>query len=138
MNRALKSLKTLKRDHVYNIYSNNIINNSNKFKLMLNILNCILSHRCRNEIFNRSIIIPIVKDKRKPDVFLSNYRAISLCLVLCKILEYLILDSLSELLQSDEYQFAYKENHSTVLCTSMVLNTIEYYKSYNSNVFACF
>ena len=68
MNRALKSLKTLKRDHVYNIYSHNVINNSNKFKLMLNILNCILSHRCRNEIFNRSIIIPIVKDKRKPNI----------------------------------------------------------------------
>ena len=125
MNNALKSLKILKKDHVYDIYSNSIINGSDKLKIiLLNIFNCVLSHGCTNEIFNRSKILPIIKDNRKPSMHLSNYRAILLCSVLCKLLEYLILDSLGKLLQSDEYQFVYKENHSTVLCTSMVMNTI--------------
>ena len=79
MNNALKSLKILKRDHLYDIYSNSIINGSDKLKIiLLKIFNCVLSHGCTNEIFNRSKIIPIIKDKRKPSIHCSNYGAISL------------------------------------------------------------
>ena len=35
MNKAFKSFKTLKRDHVYHIYSNNITHCSIKFKIIL-------------------------------------------------------------------------------------------------------
>ena len=136
---ALTSLKPSKIDYIYDINSNNILYGSDKLKnVILNILNCILTHGNSTEIFNRSLIFPLIKNKRMSDSISNNYRAISLCSVLCKIFEYMILDALKNKLRSDEYQFAYKESHSTTLCTSMVLNTIHYYTEQNSNVFTLF
>ena len=59
----------------------------------------------------------------------------SLCSILCKLFEYLIVDTLEDKLKSNDYQFGYKENHSTVLCTSLELEVIQYYKLNNSNIF---
>ena len=139
MKTAVSSLKKLKKDYIYGIYSNNIIFGSDKLhNVLLSIFNSILIHGCMNEIFNRSVIIPLIKDKRKPATSIDNYRAISLCSVLCKLFEYLIIDSIGTSLKSDNYQFAYKEEHSTTMCTSVALEVIQYYKSHSSNVFALF
>ena len=80
----------------------------------------------------------MIKDKRKPATSIDNYRAISLCSIVCKLFEYLIIDVLGNLLESDNYQFAYKEGHSTMSCTSMALEVIKYYKENSFNVFALF
>ena len=67
-----------------------------------------LTHGCINEAFNKSIIFPLIKDKRKTCTSIENYRAISLCSILCKLFEYLIVDTLEDKLKSNNYQFGYK------------------------------
>ena len=136
---AISSLKSNQKDYTYNILSNNFINGSVKlFNFLNKIFNSILIHGCTDYIFNQSITVPIVKNKRKSKNDSSNYRAITLGSIICKIFEYLILDLSKDILESDRYQFAFKNEHSTTLCTSMVLQTIEYYKNNNSNVYVLF
>jgi hypothetical protein len=38
----------------------------------------------------------------------------------------------------DVYQFGFKVNHSTALCTHLLKSTIDYYTSSGSHVFTCF
>ena len=59
----------------------------------------------------------------------------SLCSILCKLFQYLIVDTLEDKLKSNNYQFEYKEDHSTVICTFLALEVIQYYKLNNSNIF---
>ena len=66
----------------------------------------------------------------------SNYRAITLNTVLSKLFDYILIIILDDQLQSSSYQFAYKSNFSTSLCTFLVVETIQYYRSRGSNVYA--
>ena len=39
---------------------------------------------------------------------------------------------------SDKYQFGFKSDHSTSLCTGVLKRTVDYYINKGSHVFACF
>ena len=137
MNKAVKSLKRSKYDNIYDINSNNIIfGNESLYFLLLDLFNAMLVHGCTEKIFNKSILTPILKDNRKSASSSDNYRAISLCSVLCKLFEYCVINSLDTFLKSSSYQFAYKQSHSTLLCTFMVGQVIQYYRDRKSNVFS--
>ena len=47
--------------------------------------------------------------------------------ILSKILDFIIIDQQSHSLNTSEYQFGYKPNSSTVLCTTMLVGTVQYY-----------
>ncbi|CAL4169380.1 unnamed protein product, partial [Meganyctiphanes norvegica] len=49
-------------------------------------------------------------------------------------LDIIIQKQQSDALSTSELQFGFKEKSSTTMCTFMVLETIEYYKSRGSNV----
>ena len=51
-----------------------------------------------------------------------------------KLLDTVILNQQKDVLETSELQFGYKENLSTTMCSFMVLETIEYYKSKGSTV----
>ena len=139
INEAISSLKSNQKDYIYEIYSNGFINATTKLSNILQLVfSAILIHGCTDIIFNQSIIIPIVKNNRKSLNDSSNYRALTLGSTICKIFEYLLLNKTINCIKSDDYQFAFKSKHSTTLCTAMVLQTIEYYKHNNSNIFALF
>ena len=38
----------------------------------------------------------------------------------------------------DDYQFGFRKNHSTTLCTYVFKNVVNYYRQNGSHVFACF
>ena len=65
----------------------------------------------------------------------NNYRAISKNTILSKIIDYILLDKVGDKLTTSIYQFAYKEGYSTSLCSFLVAETIQYYKTNGSNVF---
>ena len=50
-----------------------------------------------------------------------------------KIFERVITDHIHSSAKCDEYQFGFKTNHSTAMCTS-----VDYYRNRGSHVFACF
>ena len=136
---AISSLKSIQKDYIYEIYSNNFIYGTNRLFILLNmIFNACLIHGCTDLVFNQSVTVPIVKDMRKSLNDSTNYRALTLGSTICKIFEYLLLNMIEDDIKSKLYQFAFKGNHSTTLCSSMVLQTIEYYKHKNSNAYVLF
>jgi hypothetical protein len=80
-------------------------------------------------------MIPIPKNKRGDLYDSNNYRAIAMGSLLCKIFDCIILTVSSRSFRSDDLQFGFKENHSTIMCTSLIIDTVNYYKSQHSNVY---
>jgi hypothetical protein len=75
----------------------------------------------------KSVMIPIVKNKRAQSNNSDNFRAICLQSVLCKLLDIMVLNREHDLLITSELQFGFKRKHSTALATSVLLQTVDYY-----------
>ena len=67
----------------------------------------------------------------------NNYRGISLCNALCKLIDLIIIEKCDGYLYTSELQFAYKRDHSTMLCTAVYKETVSHFLENGSNVYAC-
>ena len=63
----------------------------------------------------------------------SNYRAITLSSLLCTLFDTLIIEKHEDNLITDDLQFGYKKQSSTIVCTPLLQNTVEYYREIDSN-----
>ena len=54
---------------------------------------------------------------------------------MCKVFDIIILDSQSKSLGTDVLQFRFKKSSSTVICTSLMLETIDYYVENNTDCY---
>ena len=89
--------------------------------------------------FMDSVILPQVKNKCGDLTDVDNYRAIALSNAETKIFETIILRHINDVDDNtDMYQFGFKKEHSTGMCTSVAKRTIDYYLKRGSYVFACF
>ena len=77
--------------------------------------------------FNRSTIVPIVKDKSIGEFAIGNYRPISVSNALAQLYERLILDKCPIIAESHQNQFGFKKKISTIHSFSVVHNTIEHF-----------
>ena len=110
-----------------------------RLKLYLSILfNLFLLYGHVSDAFHRATIIPLVKCKTGDLSDVNNYRAIALSNCITKILGVLIYSFIESRDNADEYQFGFKRNHSTALCTHVFKQTVNYYRENGSHVFACF
>ena len=57
----------------------------------------------------------------------DKYRSIAISSLLGKILDHIIIEKQSEALKACNYQFGFKAKSSTVLCSTMVNETVQYY-----------
>ena len=133
---AINSLNNGKDDEIYGLTSDNFLNASemaiNKFSILINAM---LRHGCTSQSMNKAVIKPIPKNKQKSQSDSANYRAISKNTIISKIIDYVILFKISKNLSTSSFQFAYKKGFSTTLCSFLVAETLQYYKSQGSNVF---
>ena len=63
----------------------------------------------------------------------SNYRAIAISSLLGKIFDFIVLSEQCKSLQTVNLQFGFKQNLSTVICTSLLMETIKYYTENGSD-----
>ena len=85
-----------------------------------------------------STITPIVKNKKVSINDSNNYRGIALSSILSKLVDIIILQSQTKELQSSDLQYGYKQKSSTVQCSFVVNEVINYYCMNDSNVYATF
>ena len=52
--------------------------------------------------------------------------------MLCTLFDTIIIEKHEDNLISDDLQFGYKKQYSTIVCTSFLLNTVEYYRENDS------
>ena len=136
---AVKNLKPDKNDYIFNLSSNHFLDGTDLLYSLLSFLfNAFLTHGFTTFEFNSSIILPLPKSNKKSLNSSSNYRAISINVVLCKLLEYVLSSFLKKFISTSNYQFGYKNDLSTNLCTFVTGQTIKYYLNGNSNVYALF
>ena len=88
-----------------------------------------LVHGVVPEDFRVSILVPIPKGPRVDARNSDNYRAVALSSVLDKILDNIIACTQEESLATSNQQFRYKANLSTIMRSSLVIETIHYFES---------
>ena len=134
--KAVFNLKSGKDDETCYLTSNHFIYASElAIEKLSIILDLMVRHGITNELINKSVIKPIPKCMQKSLSVSSNYRAISKNSIISKIIDNIILLQIKDKLITTSYQFAYKEGYSTSLCSFLVAETIQYYKSHGSDVF---
>ena len=116
-----------------------IINGGHRLKLYLSILfNLFIHFGYLPTGFCGATIIPLVKCKSGDLSDVNNYRAIALSNSVTKILELLLFSLIESHSAADDFQFGFKKNHSTAICTHVLKKTVNYYRQNGSHVFACF
>ncbi len=135
---AIKSLTLDKRDGDLGIYSNLFIYALPIMHILLSILfSSMLSHGHNPEEMLKAVLVSIPKDLKQLISSSDNYRGIALCSILCKIFDLIIIIQNSNKLNTSDLQFAFKPNHSTIMCTNILKETILYYNTKSSTVYTC-
>ena len=121
-------------------YSNHLIHGGNALAERLSQLyTAMLVHGYTPVSLLDAKLVSIPKDKRANLCCSDNYRGIALIIAIAKLFDLIILDRCGNTsLVTKPLQFAYKVNHSTSMCTTMLKETIHYFWSKNSVVFAAF
>jgi len=109
----------------------------------LRVLLCLLFYACimygyLPSCFLHSAISPLVKCNTGDLTDVNNYRAIAIANSISKILESVLCEFVETCDTVDDYQFGFRKNHSTALCTHAFKQTVDYYTQRGSHVFACF
>ena len=75
----------------------------------------------------RSTMIPIPKGGKVCSTNAELYRSIAISSILSKILDYVIIDQQVYSLATSDYQFNFKSHSLTMLCSTMLIETIHNY-----------
>ena len=98
------------------------------YNYYLSILFTSMMHHCFcPPTFICANIIPIPKGSKANLSDSDKYRSIAISSLLGKILDHIIIVKQSEALKTSSYHFGFKANSSTVLCSTMVNETVQYY-----------
>ena len=80
-------------------------------------------------------MVPVPKDKRGSKSDSNNYRAIAISSILGKLFDSIIIKDQHLSLITDDLQFGFKENSSTITCTQLLVETIGYYNINNTDCY---
>ena len=131
---AMLMLKLGKKEE-NGLYSNHFKYGSERLFILITLLfNSMLSHGIAPDELLLGTMIPLIKGGRLSKQCSDNYRALTIGTGLSKLLETVIMNKQTDALKTSDLQFGFKAKSSTTMCTFMVLETIEYYKSKGSNV----
>ena len=133
---AIKKLKAAKSDCTDHLVSDHFINGTDRlFTLIALLFTCMLSYGVSPLGLLCSTMVPVPKDKRGSKSDSNNYRAIAISSILGKLFDSIIIKEQHSSLITDDLQFGFKENSSTIICTQLLIETIEYYNSNNTDCF---
>ena len=135
---AVGNLNSQKYDGYKGTYSDHFVYASHKYLVVLSMLmNGMLVHGYNADDLLKCTLVSIPKDVRGSLSDSDNYRGIALCSAICKIVHYAIIYKYGSELHTSSLQFAYKQDHSTIMCTSIFQEVVNYYNHNGSNVYAC-
>ena len=102
------------------------------------LFTCMISHCYLPDEFMKTVIIPLVKNKKGDLTSQDNYRPVATTSVMSKIMEIVLLQQLKHLLTSSSNQFGFKERHSTDQCVFTLKYIIDFYCTNSTPVYVCF
>ena len=132
--KAVKRLKTDKYNDEGIIMSNNFQHGTSLlYTHIAQLFSAMLYYGYAPQLFLRSTMIPIPKGGKVCSTNVDLYRSIAISSILSKILDYVIIDQQSDSLCTSDYQFGFKSHSSTMLCSTMLIKTIQYYDKMEDN-----
>jgi uncharacterized protein YerC len=136
---ALNQMKMNKNDGGLGLWSNHLMHGPPRLHILLSLLfTSMLKHGHVPHEFKVSTLLPIPKDLSKSVHVSDNYRPIALSSVVCKVFDHIILDKHKNSLCSSGLQHGFKKKHSTVTCSFVLQEVIEYYRLNGSTVYNVF
>ena len=57
---------------------------------------------------------------------------------ICKLFDAIMMKKCDKVLHTSDQQFAFKQKHSTAMCSSVLIETVNYFVKGGSNVYGCF
>ena len=81
------------------------------------------------------VLVPVVKDKTGRIDQVDNYRPIALASVVSKVVEIIMLNRISGLLETCHNQFGFKQSLGTDSCIYVMKEIVEKYRSLNGGIF---
>ena len=135
--KALNKLKPNKRDSIFNIVSDCLINGPDDLiPHSTNLFKIYFIHGSVPKILLMCSLYPLVKNKLGDTTSSDNYRAIAGRSLLLKLLDLVILILEGDKLGFSELQFAYKAASSTTVCSWAVTSVIDTFNRSGSPVYA--
>ena len=133
---AINKLKPGKSDCIDGMLSDNFKNDTLKLNICISLLfTCMLTHGIAPGGLLLSKLVSIPKNKRANKSDSCNYRAIAISSLLGKLYDIIVLTEQCKCLQTDNLQFWFKQHSSTVICTALLIDTIEYYVENGSDCY---
>ena len=125
---AVKRLKSDKSDVEGRVLSNSYIHGADHLFMYLSFLfSSMINHGYAPATFLQSNMVPIPKGTRANGTNLNMYRSIVISSIMSKILDSVIIEQQQLSLPTSAYRFGFKSKASTALCTTMMIETIQYY-----------
>ncbi len=155
---AIQHLNANKSDGDVGLMSDHLLLSSENFQMHLGLLiTAILTHGYQPQIILLATIASIPKDNRGNICDGKNYRGVTICSSISKLMDILLIIrykgklqtcemqfafilliiQYKDKLQTSEMQFAFKEKRSTVMCSLVVKEVVFYYVNNNSDVYSC-
>ena len=130
---AIRSLCAGKSDGVDDICSDNLKHATVRFiDYIVSLFNSILSHGCVPISFLSSTITPIPKIQDWTQITTELFH---LVVCLSNFFDKIVIEKQVEQLGTSELQFGYKTKSSTAMCSTALMETIEYYVSRKTLVY---
>jgi hypothetical protein len=136
---AIEKLNYGKSDGNIGFTTDHLIHSSHMCKIYITLLlNCMLVHGYNPEVFLESNIVSIPKHSKGDLCTSDNYRGISLNNALTKVLDLVIIEKHHDAFNSSNMQYGFKKQHSTVMCSVIFKEVVQYYLDHKTNVYCCF
>ena len=132
----VKHLKLEKRDGHRGLWSNHIAYSPPEvFDLLAKMFTMMFIHGYYPLQLSLASIVSIPKENGVTDHKSDKFRGIALSSSINKLFDLVILKKYSKYLQTCDLQFAYKENHSTTLCSLLLKDVAHQYITAGSSVY---
>ena len=126
--KALKLMKSSKRDALFDIQSDCLINGPPALVTHLtNLIRTFVLHGSIPHYILLCTLLPLVKDNLADTTSADNYRAIASGSLLLKLLDLVILSLEGDKLYCDQLQFGFQPGSGTVMCTWTATAVIDYF-----------
>jgi len=133
---AASKLKPGKHDGHYGLSSDHVINACDELCIHIGLLLSALAVRGYiTEDLSFSTILTIPKGKHVNYYDSANYRGIVLRSIIGKTYDLYVLSRYESLLTTSDLQFDFKIRHSTSMCTMILKETIDYYRTNCNDVY---
>ena len=134
--KAVKRLKTDKYNDDGIIMSNNFQHGTSLlYRRIAQLCSAMLYYGYALQLLLRSTMIPIPKGGKACSTNANLYKSIAISRIRSRILDYIIIDQQADSLATSDYQFGFKSNSSTMLCSTMLIEIIQYYNENGRQLF---